>query len=289
MAAVGCAIEPTVVNHTALILVGPQGYYKSTWLNGLVPKTLSKYKFIGTINPSNKDTLFHLSECYLINLDELETLTRHDLGSLKSVMTLPQINARRPYGHFNENHVRRASFVGSINKTEFLNDETGSRRFLTFEVESVNINHSVNMDMVHAQAYSLFKSGFQYWFGKEDIEKINSRNKTFAVITTEDELVARYFNLVELDDKKNPKTEGTVFEWLTATEIAERMRDSLKYAMTSDSARKIGIALVRAGFAWKKSGPKTYAVIDKLPITAESYARYKSTSLAFTMPTLSNQ
>jgi len=260
---VGCALDPVIVNHNALILVGPQGYYKTTWLNSLVPKDLSSYKFVGTINPNNKDTLIQLSECYLINLDELETLSKHDLGSLKSIMTLQHINVRRPYGHFSENYVRRASFVGSINKTEFLNDETGSRRFLTFEVESININHSVDMNKVHSQAYALFKNGFRFWFDQAEIQAVNARNKNYTVQSTEDELVAMYLQKVELDENKKPTIPnlGSV-EWLTATEIAQRMKGYTDgYAMTTNSARCFGTAMMKAGFGWEKSGGKRYAVI----------------------------
>ena len=122
------------VNQTAIILVGPQGIGKSTWLNRLIPPALGSYKFVGTINPDNKDTLAYLSEKMLINLDELETLKKNDIGSLKTIMTLDHENLRPPYGRYSAYLKRRASFVGSINNTDFLNDATGSRRFLVFEV-----------------------------------------------------------------------------------------------------------------------------------------------------------
>src|SRR5208283_4926023 len=130
VASVGCATNTDVVNHTCLTLVGPQGRYKTTWLNRLVPEALSQYIHVGTIDPTNKDTHIHLSECYLINLDELETLNKHELGSLKSVMTYKTSRIRRPYAHFADQMIRRASFAGSINRDSFLTDETGTRRFL---------------------------------------------------------------------------------------------------------------------------------------------------------------
>jgi hypothetical protein len=153
---VACAIDEGAVNQAAIILVGKQGLGKSRWLNNLVPKDLGNYTFVGTIDPNNKDTLIHLSECLLINLDELETLKKPEIGALKTIMTLPSIRMRRPYGRIAENFIRRASFVGSINQTEFLNDPTGSRRFLTFEVKSVEVDRAPNMDLVMAQAYRMY-------------------------------------------------------------------------------------------------------------------------------------
>jgi hypothetical protein len=258
--AVGCAVEPTIVNHTALTLVGPQGYYKTTWLNRLVPEKLASYKFVGTIDPGDKDTMIHLSECFLINLDELETLRRHELGTLKSIMSMQHIRVRRPYGRIAENLVRRASFVGSINKDEFLNDETGSRRFLTFEIASIDMSKAVNMDLVHAQAYALFRDGFCYWFDKVEIEQINERNSNYAVRTTEDELIDKYYEKGEYDRENRTLKRG---KWKTATDIAQWMNAEYEYPISSNSARNFGVALTKAGFYFVKSnGIKKYAVCE---------------------------
>jgi hypothetical protein len=248
VAAAGCAIDPNINNQTCLTLVGPQGYYKSTWLNRLVPDRLSGYLHVGTIDPANKDTMIHLSECFLINLDELETLNRHELGSLKSIMTMGENRIRRPYAHFADQLIRRASFVGSINKDSFLADETGSRRFLVFEVDAINASHGIDMDKVHAQAYHLFKSGFRYWFDRDETATVNERNKEFAIQTTEDELVAQYCS-------------PSIAEWYTATEVAEKIAQEAKYALGKASARDFGIALKKAGFQKKKlDGISRYAV-----------------------------
>ena len=124
---VACALDEEKVNHQVLVLVGPQGIGKSSWLNSLLPKELSGYLYSGLINPNNKDTLVHLSENLFINLDELENLNKTELGSLKSLITQSAIKLRKAYGMFNENLRRRASFMGSVNDAEFLTDSTGNR------------------------------------------------------------------------------------------------------------------------------------------------------------------
>ena len=53
---------------------------------------------------------------------------------------------RKAYGHNNENMPRRASFAGSVNTAQFLNDTTGSRRFLCFEVEHIEYNHEIDIN-----------------------------------------------------------------------------------------------------------------------------------------------
>jgi predicted P-loop ATPase len=103
-----------------------------------MPKPLKEYIFSGTINPSNKDTLIHLAECMLINLDELENLNKTEIGSLKEIITKTHIRMRKAYGHNNENMPRRASFAGSVNTAQFLNDTTGSEDSLCFEWKILN-------------------------------------------------------------------------------------------------------------------------------------------------------
>ncbi|MBC7747689.1 MAG: virulence-associated E family protein, partial [Methylotenera sp.] len=99
VAMVGCVLDDKVINHTVIVFSGKQGLGKTTWVEKLVPKPLKEYLFSGTINPNNKDTLVQLSECMLINLDELENLNRFEIGSLKEIITKTQIRMRRAYGH----------------------------------------------------------------------------------------------------------------------------------------------------------------------------------------------
>ena len=82
---------------------------------------------------------------------------RDEIGFLKSLMTQKDVELRKPYGYFEEHYKRRSSFIGSINRLEFLNDPTGSRRFLCFAVEKINYEHDIDMDGVYAQALYLFE------------------------------------------------------------------------------------------------------------------------------------
>ncbi len=205
------------VNHEIIVLSGKQGIGKTTWTKKLMPDRLGeKYFYSGTINPHNKDTFIYLAECMLINLDELDNLQGKELGSLKEVITKPSIKLRRPYGTFTSNYPHRASFFGSINDKLFLNDATGNRRYLCFETLEINMNHSVDMDKVYAQAYALFKDKFKYWFDGKDIQTIEKHNKQFEVLTVEEELLLRCFKPVSRDNAD---------AFLTASEIIEELNE----------------------------------------------------------------
>jgi predicted P-loop ATPase len=70
------------------------------------------------------------------------------------------INERLPYDRRTSILERRASFIGSTNNIQFLSDDTGSVRWLCFEIESINwkYNDEIDIDLVYAQAYHLYQS-----------------------------------------------------------------------------------------------------------------------------------
>ena len=252
VAMVGCVLDDKVINHTVIVFSGKQGLGKTTWVEKLVPKQLKEYLFSGTINPNNKDTLVQLAECMLINLDELENLNRSEIGSLKEIITKTQIRMRKAYGHNNETMPRRASFAGSVNTAQFLNDSTGSRRFLCFELEGIKYQHDVDINMAFSQALFLFKSGFRFWFDQEEIKLISENNEQYQLRSPEEELLLTWFEPCS-------KEEATLF--LNASQIAAKLADRTKLNLNDGTINKLGKALKKHNFIKisKKTG-YVYAV-----------------------------
>lgn len=252
VAMVGCVLDDKVINHTVIVFSGKQGLGKTTWVEKLVPKPLKEYLFSGTINPNNKDTLVQLSECMLINLDELENLNRSEIGSLKEIITKTQIRMRKAYGHNNETMPRRASFAGSVNTAQFLNDSTGSRRFLCFELEGIKYQHNVDINMAFSQALFLFKSGFRYWFDQEEIKSITENNEQYQLHSPEEELLLTWF-------EPCPKEEANLF--LNASQIAAKIADRTKLNLNDGTINKLGKALKKHNFTrLMRQGKPVYAV-----------------------------
>ena len=252
VAMVGCVLDDKVINHTVIVFSGKQGLGKTTWVEKLVPKPLKEYLFSGTINPNNKDTLVQLSECMLINLDELENLNRSEIGSLKEIITKTQIRMRKAYGHNNETMPRRASFAGSVNTAQFLNDSTGSRRFLCFELEGIKYQHNVDINMAFSQALFLFKSGFRYWFDQEEIKNITENNEQYQLHSPEEELLLTWF-------EPCPKEEANLF--LNASQIAAKIADRTKLNLNDGTINKLGKALKKHNFTrLMRQGKPVYAV-----------------------------
>ncbi|MFZ3272932.1 MAG: VapE domain-containing protein, partial [Lutibacter sp.] len=255
VAMVGCVLDEKVINHTVIVFSGKQGLGKTTWVEKLVPRPLKEYLFSGTINPNNKDTLVQLSECMLINLDELENLNRSEIGSLKEIITKTQIRMRKAYGHNNETMPRRASFAGSVNTAQFLNDTTGSRRFLCFELEGIQYQHKVDINLAYSQALFLFKSGFRHWFDQEEIKSITENNEQYQLHSPEEELLLTWFEPCERE-KANI--------YLNASQIAAKLAEKAKINITDGTINKLGKALKKHNFIrLKKNGIAVYALLEK--------------------------
>ena len=196
VAMVAAWIDPSVVNNVILVLIGEQGTYKTTWFNHLLPPELQRYFYTKTnANRMGRDDLLTLSQYGLICCEELDTMRPAELNQLKAAVTMPSIDERAAYAHFHEHRKHIASFCGTGNNIQFLNDPTGNRRWLPFEVESIRSprEHPFDYERIYAEAYRLYKSGFQYWFSREEIQQLNEHNHHFETPRLERELVQEYF------------------------------------------------------------------------------------------------
>ena len=196
VAMVASWLSDDVVNNVILVLIGEQGAFKTTWFNYLLPPELKQYFYTKTnANRMSKDDLLTLAMYALVCCEELDTMRPAELNQLKAAVTMPSIDERAAYAHYHEHRKHIASFCGTGNNTQFLSDPTGNRRWLPFEVESIVSprEHPFNYEGIYAQALALYKSGFQYWFTKEEIQNLNHHNKQFETPRLEHELVDLYF------------------------------------------------------------------------------------------------
>ena len=249
VAMVASWMKDEVVNHTVLVLVGRQGIFKTTWLDNLIPPELraysSKLPLSGQIS---KDDRLRLCENGLLNIDELDAMCGREMNIVKSLLTSTDVNERAAYGRLKERRVRLASFCASTNKREFLTDVTGNRRWLPFEVESIqNPFHTIiPYERLYAQAKALVEEGmFSYWFDMEEMEVLEAHNEDFRALENEEELLKVYFS-VPASDSMNAK-------FLTTAEISEKLisAGNIKRPM---SLSRLGMILGQHGFIASRQG-----------------------------------
>ena len=193
---VACWLDPKVVNNVILVLIGEQGSYKTTWFSCLLPPELRAYFRIKTnANRMTKDDLLSLTQYGLVCYEELDTMGNRELNELKSAVTMPSIDERPAYGRYHEHRRHLASFCGTGNNVQFLNDPTGNRRWLPFQVDTIMSPRMFpfNYEGIYSQARRLYRDGFQYWFSQDEIQRLNSHNRQFETPRLETELVDVYF------------------------------------------------------------------------------------------------
>lgn len=113
-----------------IILQGSQGIGKSTFLKLMA---LDDSWFNDSLDSLDSDKAVQsLTGSWIIELAELKSLARTAGGveSVKRFLTATQDKYRIPYERRADTFYRQCVFAGTTNKDDFLQDETGNRRFL---------------------------------------------------------------------------------------------------------------------------------------------------------------
>ena len=249
VAMVASWMKDEVVNHQVLVLIGKQGIFKTTWLEHLIPPHLRAYACkLANSNDLNKDERLRIAEFGLISLDEIDSMNNRELNQLKSIITATDVNERAAYAYTKERRVRLASFCASGNRRDFLTDITGNRRWLPFEVESIQNPFTTLLpyERMYAQAWALAQDPFfSYWFDLDEIEVLEQHNQHFRDESNEEQLLDVYFAV--------PPTDATNAKFLTTAEISERLiyYGNIKKPMTLS---RLGVLLSQKGFLSVRRG-----------------------------------
>ena len=266
-------ISEDVVNNVILVFIGEQGAYKTTWFNYLLPPQLKQYFYTKTnANRMTRDDLLTLAQYGLVCCEELDTMRPAELNQLKAAVTMPSIDERAAYAHFHEHRKHIASFCGTGNNVSFLSDPTGNRRWLPFEVESIVSprDHPFCYEGIYSQALALYKSGFTFWFSKEEIQEQNRHNRKFETPRLEHELVDLYF-------RRPLEHENSMF--MTSSRVLQIIGSGITQKL---SATRIGMAFSELGFQRVRyHGIRGYLVMQR---TAEEIMAYQKSMAMHAMP-----
>ena len=121
------------------VLVGKQGTGKSTFWRYLASDAF----FADTWQPKPQDLAMMLQRCWIFEIAELDRISPNSekATTLKALLSSPIDTFRRPYGRSIGSYPRPSIMVSSCNRTDFLNDPTGSRRYWVINLEGKLINN----------------------------------------------------------------------------------------------------------------------------------------------------
>lgn len=134
-AAVARVLEPGIKFDNMLILYGPKGCGKSTFL-----ERLGRDWFSGTLVPLDniRQASAQLQGAWIIEDPELIGILASADGSAKGFLSKTQDDFIAPYGRHKTYRKRQCVFAGTTNENDFLKDPMGERRYWVVQVRKAD-------------------------------------------------------------------------------------------------------------------------------------------------------
>ena len=226
--------------HCFTVINPEQNIGKTSLIRWFCPPSLKQYYLQEFTPDKHKDNLLALCENFMINFDELSSLYKAEVNNLKAIMSANGTKTRKSYDSRARMYHRKSSFWASTNKTDFLDDETGSIRWICFEIDKINFDYStkVNIDRLYAQIYYLYKEGTVCELTHDEIRENELCNNQYSRILVEEELITQYFTRAEDKNDEN---------FITTTQIYNHiaLQTSSKVSM---NVYNVGRALKKLGY-----------------------------------------
>lgn len=164
-----------------LVIQGAQGLGKTRWIKSIIPNE----KWVKTgleIDPSDKDKVYQATKYWVTELGELDATLKKDQAKLKAFFTESMDEYRKPYERFTEAYPRLTAFYATVNKEEFLKDETGNRRYWVIPATNILVDHEIDLDQLWGEVMYLLKvKKYPHWLTNDNKELLKITNEAFEV------------------------------------------------------------------------------------------------------------
>ena len=244
----GCKVD------TCLILEGPQGKGKSRALRALAqPYFTDEIADLGS-----KDAALQTRGVWVIEIAELDSMSRSEIGRVKAFMSRETDRFRPPYGKHLIDSPRQCVFAGSVNHDSYLRDETGGRRFWPVRCGHIRLEELArDRDQLWAEAVARYNTGAAWWLESEE------ENGAAAA-----EQAERY---------EGDAWDGRILEWLRSP-IERFAPDGRRVAPFSSSAESVTVADILAHCLEKPIGQWAQADQNRVArcLRAMGWTRYRA-------------
>jgi len=120
------ALHPGCQQDHMVILEGAQGIGKSTSLKAICPP---QWFAIAKESVLSKDFAISIQGKWVNEIDEMQSFTRSEVNAVKSIVSAPSDRFRPVWGRCAQDFPRQGIFVGTTNRADWNQDDTGARRF----------------------------------------------------------------------------------------------------------------------------------------------------------------
>ncbi|NRG43324.1 virulence-associated protein E [Bacillus sp. CRN 9] len=181
-AAVARAMTPGVKYDSMPVLTGPQGLGKTT----LIQK-MGRSWFTNSIESfEGKEAAELLQGVWLVEIGEMSAYNKSDVNTIKGFLSRTEDQYRAAYARKTEKHPRRCVFFGTSNRSDYLKDPTGGRRFWPIDVgaqqpiKSVFIHLDAEVDQIWAEAVMHWRLGENLFLTGEIAEEAKRQQESHA-------------------------------------------------------------------------------------------------------------
>lgn len=177
--AVARILRPGIKFDHMLVLTGPQGAQKSSFF-----RILAKDWFTDSIQDvEGNQAVEKLMNSWIIEFGELQAFSKSESNAIKRFITSQEDRTRLAYDRRSSYLKRQCVFAGTTNKSEFLKDDTGNRRFWPVEIQKEGRTKDVfkdleeERDMIWAEAIVLWRDKKESIYLTEEEEYLARREQ----------------------------------------------------------------------------------------------------------------
>jgi predicted P-loop ATPase len=227
-----------------LIFTGKQGTHKTRFVESLFPKNLNAVITGESLDPNKPDSKLRCLSTLIIELGELDGTFKSSIPALKAHITSSQDSIRLPYAVKPTIIPRRTVYVGTVNYSNFLKDDTGNRRFWTIEItDKINLDHGLDMRKVWQEIYQMYLDGEPSWLNDDELNLLNHSNKKYEEICPVHERLLEVFDFDGGEIYKRPGLLLTTTQILNVTGYEKPTQAQIKAA--TKALKSIKPTLVR--------------------------------------------
>ena len=244
VASVARVMAPGTKDDSLLVLQGKQGAGKSTALAALAGDDWFNDDLRSL---DDKDEIAKLSRFWILELAEVDYLFgKKEVELFKRFLSCKEDTFRPPYGRANILVKRTCALFATTNKSEFLTDPTGDRRYWVVECNSdIDIDGiRRDRDLIWAAALAAYEQGSQWHLNEEERNQHGSANKAWRDDSDpwRDPILNNLYQLL--------RRQGST-EYVNIQEIMDQILQIPLERQDKKQRNRIGNALQMAGFERK--------------------------------------